>query len=262
MRFGAPSEQRRSKTSGAFALLFLLAACAGPRSAWQDRSPTALTDYRAAFARNGGTRWVDAAQAEDFIALARSRRVLFLGDHHRDEGLHSQQRELLALLYAAGPTTLLLEAVGVEDQGPVDDYLDGHIGMETLVATCRARFSGAWIAGGDVDSEHYRGLLRQARGARVRALGLEPVPRLPLLQRDARIAAQTRAVATARPDALVVVVVGQDHLLGPGRLVERVALPCTIVGAKPSEWLWLAMPVAPQPPLLRTERSVWYFSER
>lgn len=244
------------------ALPLALSSCAGPQFDWQGRSPAALAEYRSAFARNAGARWDGGTDVDDFVALARSRRVLFLGDHHRDERLHARQRDLLGRLFAAGPTTLLLEAVGIEDQAAVDDYLDGRIGMPGLVATCRARWPQAWIAGGDVDSEHYRELLRAARDAGARVFGLEPAPRLPLPQRDARIAAQARAVANARPDALVVVVLGQDHLLGEGRVVERVAMPCTVVGAAPSEALWRALPITTRSFAWRTERDVWFFSER
>ena len=244
------------------ALSLALSACAGPQFDWQGRSPAALAEYRAEFDRNAGIRWAGDADVDDFVALARSRRVLFLGDHHRDERLHARQRDLLRRLFAAGPTTLLLEAVGIEDQASVDDYLDGRIGMPGLVATCRARWPQAWIAGGDVDSEHYCELLRAARDQHVRVFGLEPAPRLPLAQRDARIAAQTRAVANARPDTLVVVLLGQDHLLGEGRVAGLVAMPCTVVGAAPSEALWRARPITTRSFAWRTERDVWFFSQR
>lgn len=243
------------------ALALAFAACAGSQFDWQGRSPSALADYRAEFDRKVGSRWDGEADVDDFVALARSRRVLFLGDHHRDERLHARQLDLLHRLFAAGPTLLLLEAVGVEDQLALDDYLDLRIGMPSLVATCRARWPQAWIAGGDVDSAHYRELLRSARERNVRVFGLEPAPRLPLHMRDARIAAQTRAVANARPDALVVVLVGQDHLLGEGRVVDRVALPCTVVGAAPPEPLCRAIPFATRAFTWRTERDVWFFSE-
>ena len=243
------------------AVSLLLGACASSDFDWQGRSPAALREYHAAFDRGAGSRCDGGASLQDFVALANSQRVLFLGDHHRDEALHVSHRELLRELAAGGrKVVLLLEAIGVEDQPAVDDYLAGRIGMEALSQRCRARWHDSWLADGDVDVEHYRELLRIARLARIEAFGLEPAPRLPLAQRDARIAAQVRAVATARPDALIVVVVGQSHLLGDDRVAQRAGLSCVVVGAEPSQQLLRTWPVGNEHELVRTDRDVWFFA--
>jgi len=242
-------------------IALLLSACAASDFDWQGRSPSTLRDYHAAFERGAGSRIDGGASQQDFVALLRSRRALFLGDHHRDAELHVCHRELLRELAASGgKVVLLLEAVGVEDQPAVDDYLSGRITMEALGQRSCARWPSSWLANGDVDVDHYRELLRIARHAHIEAFGLEPAPRLPLAQRDARIAAQVRAVAAARPDALLVVVVGQSHLLGEGRVVERAGLPCTVVGAEPPASLSRELPIANAHDLVRTNRDVWFFA--
>ena len=261
------STRRCAKTTAgswawpAVSLALLLGACASSDFDWQGRSPAALREYHAAFDRGAGSRCDGGASLQDFVALANSRRALFVGDHHRDEALHVCHRELLRELAAGGrKVVLLLEAIGIEDQPAVDDYLAGRIGMEALSQRCRARWDASWLAGGDVDVEHYRELLRIARHARIEAFGLEPAPRLPLAQRDARIAAQVRAVAAARPEAVVVVVVGQSHLLGEDRVAQRAGLSCVVVGAEPSPQLLRAWPARSEHELVRTDRDVWFFA--
>ncbi len=247
----------------AWTLPLLLAACAGSDFDWQGRSPSTLRDYHAAFDRGAGSRIDGGASMQDFLALLRSRRALFLGDHHRDEALHVCHRELLREVAARGSkVVLLLEAIGIEDQPAVDDYLAGRIGMESLAQRSRARWPSSWLAGGDVDVDHYRELLRIAWHARIETFGLEPAPRLPLAQRDASIAAQVRAVAAARPDALLVVVVGQSHLLGEDRVVARAGLPCLVVGAEPPEELARSLPTGMAHEFVRTNRDVWFFAGR
>lgn len=253
---------KRSPNFGARAAVsLLLASCTGSDFDWQGRSPSALREYHSAFERGAGSRIDGGASTQDFVALQRTRRALFLGDHHRDEALHLCHRELLRELASGGlKVALLLEAIGVEDQPSVDDYLAGRIGMETLAQRCRARWPDSWLSNADVDVEHYRELLRIARHSRIDTFALEPAPRLPLAQRDARIAAQVRAVAAARPDALVVVVVGQSHLLGEDRVVARAGLPSLVVGAEPPEDLARSLPTGSEHDLVRTNRDVWFFA--
>ncbi len=250
----------RRSCAGIAACLLLL-SCEATTFDWQGRSPSALSNYHAAYERDAGTRLDGSASWDDFVALAASRRALYLGDHHRDERLHALHRELLQRLAKRGVRMrLMLEAIGIEDQPHVDAFLAGRIGMEQLVATCRARWQDSWLAGGDVDAAHYRELLRLAKSLGIPASGIEPTPRLPLAQRDPRIAAQVRAEALADNRALVVVIVGQSHVLGAGRLADRIGLPCTIVGASPTPIMRIDDARLRQD-LVRTERSVWLFAE-
>ena len=250
----------RRSCAGIAACLLLL-SCEATTFDWQGRSPSALSDYHVAYERDAGTRIDGSASWDDFLALAASRRALYLGDHHRDERLHALHRDLLQRLAKHGVRMrLMLEAIGIEDQPHIDAYLAGRIGMEQLVAACRTRWQGSWIAGGDVDAAHYRELLRIAKSLGIRASGIEPTPRLPLSQRDPRIAAQVRAEALADEGALLVVVVGQSHVLGTGRLADRIGLPCTILGARPTSSMRIDATRLRQD-FVRTERFVWLFSE-
>ncbi|MEQ1633425.1 MAG: hypothetical protein ABL997_13695, partial [Planctomycetota bacterium] len=113
--------------------------------------------------------------------------------------------------------------------------------------------------GSDVDSEHYRELLRIARDSRTPALALEPTPRLPLKDRDTRIAAQVAAAARAHEDCLLVVVLGQSHLLGHGRVPARTGLPSLLVGATPPRALVQQFPRRSPHDLLRTDQGLWFF---
>src|SRR5690606_34890306 len=83
----------------------------------------------------------------------------------------------------------------------------------------------------DVDSAFYRELLLHARRRRRPAFALEPTPRLPLFERDQVIARTVLRRARQHPHALVVVVIGETHLLGFGQLVKRVGLPHVAIGA-------------------------------
>lgn len=239
----------------------LASSCANNAFDWQGRSPSQLEEYRQAFQDRAGTRFIAAASREQFLTLAKTKAALFLGDHHRDADVHAEQRALLRDLVGHGARVqLLLEAIAVEDQIRIDDYLRGEMSMERLVAECRARWPEAWIAGGDVDPEHWRGMLRIAKELRIPVHGLEPAPRLPLTERDARIAAQARTIALANEGSLVVVIVGQSHLLGPGRVVERTGLPCTVVGAALPKPLARIEAMRPDADVARTDQGVWFFA--
>ena len=71
----------------------------------------------------------------------------------------------------------------------------------------------------------------RARGTARPVFALEPTPRLPLYERDQAMARTVLRHAREHPDALLVVIVGETHLLGYGQLVQRVALPHVIVCA-------------------------------
>ena len=90
--------------------------------------------------------------------------------------------------------------------------------------------------------------------------GLEPTPRLPLAERDRLIALRVRAIAAARPERLVVVFVGQSHLLGEGDVVANCGLPALMVGGEPSPELLAARASAPgDGDLLRSSGGPWWF---
>lgn len=241
--------------------MLLLAASACTGVDWQGRSNLRLREYQEAFAEDCGHFVDGGASLADFEALVRTRRALWLGDHHRDERLHAHHRELLQRLFRARPCVLLLEAVGSEDQPALDDYLAGRIALERTTAIVAARWPDSWLSSPEVDAPHYRELLALARATRTPVHGLEPAPRLPLAERDVHMAARTRAVAAAHPHRLVVVVVGQAHLLGQGRVPERTGLPSVLVGAEAPNALATRLPWRGPHDLARTERGLWFFLE-
>lgn len=192
------------------------------------------------------------------------KRVLFLGDHHRDEELHDKMVALLSWLIERGHHPVLgLEAVGFGDKADVQQFLAGDMDIAELCSRITKRWPRSWLAdGSDVDSAYFRALLHLAKGKGLRVFPLEPTPRLPLGNRDSVIARSIRDAARAHPDQLIVVVVGHAHLLGEGRLIARVGLPSLAIGARMSEPLtraYLDYPRAERPCFLKTTSGILFF---
>lgn len=247
------------------ALLLSLCGCAATSLWWQGGpAPAHLQAYRQSFERAVGTRCTSWLDQRGFAAAADRSAVLWLGDDHRDQVLHRRQLELLQQLAAGGRRLLLLlEAIGEQDQGAVDRFLQCRIDMPRLRHECRRRWPDTWLDDGDVDAPFYRELLQVARGRRWPVLALEPTPRLPLQQRDPHIAASVVAAARQHPDALLVVVVGQTHLLGEGDLVARTGLPSVVLAATPPATLLppdLPLPAAAM--FVQTDAGVLFFADR
>lgn len=172
---------------------------------------------------------------DDALRQMAQARVLFIGDHHDDVLHHDRVLHLLAALRARGTfATVGLEAIGAQDRAELDGFLAGQISMVQLRHRVAARWPGSWLDNPQLDRQFYRALLRQARDWDCPAFPLEPAPRLPLPERDAVIAESIRTAAQRHPESLIVVIVGQAHLLGQGSLIERVDLPWAAVAARPS----------------------------
>jgi len=184
---------------------------------------------------------VARATASDLDRLVSAARVLWLGDNHRSARLHALQRALLARLVANGPPfSLVLEAIGDADEPHVADYVARRTDATVLRARLRARWDGSWLDDDGLDAAHYRALLAFARAHALPVHALEPTPRLPLPLRDAAIVARVRDLAARHPGRLLVVVVGQAHLLGEGDVVPRTGLPAVAVGGEPTPALLAA----------------------
>lgn len=223
---------------------------------------TELERYRATFAEAVGTTWTGSMPTAELHRRLTAVRVLWLGDDHRDGSLHARQRRLLQELRAHGVRLALgLEALGTDDMPFVDDWRLGRSDLATLRRRMRQRWPGSWLEDSDVDGEHFRALLVDSRNAGEPVFALEPTPRLPLAARDPLIAAAVRQAAVTYPDRLLVVVVGQAHLLGDGNLIARTGLPAIAVGALPP----LAIPQRPptrQPGhLVRASGDLWFFAD-
>lgn len=78
------------------------------------------------------------ASLDDILAQAREARVVFLGELHDDPTAHTLELRLLQGLTAQGPTVLALEMFERDVQSVVDEYLQGLITEEHLLASGRA----------------------------------------------------------------------------------------------------------------------------
>jgi hypothetical protein len=244
-------------------VMLLAAACTPERFGWPDVGTRDLAAYRASFTVAAGERFVTSATRRALVERTARVRALWLGDHHRNSLLHGLQLELLRELVATGrPLVLQLEAIGTADEGDVAAFVGGRMDMPELAARMRGRWPGSWLDDADVDSFHYRALLSFARRHTLPVRALEPTPRLPLGERDPWMARAVREAAAAHPDALVVVVVGQSHLLGRGDLIRRVGLPALAIGGQPTPALAAAASERPAPAtMLVSDGGLWWFGE-
>lgn len=243
-------------------LLLGLGACASGALSWQGGpEPPHLLAYKQSFADAVGKRWVGGCTFERLLTEVAGKRVLWLGDDHRDAPLHAMQLQLLRRLQDSGARpVLLLEAIGEGDLGAVDRFLQCRIDMTRLRQECRQRWPDCWLDGFDVDGAFYRELLQAARLCGWPVQALEPTPRLPLQQRDDYMVRSVQRAAVRWPGRLLVVVVGQAHLLGEGDLVQRSGQPSLVLAATPPPSL---PPAPPSPePLLRSDAGIYFFAER
>jgi len=238
-----------------------LLLCACGQLGWEgDGRVQNLLEYRASFERSLGD-WDGSLDDPAFAERLRSCRVLWLGDHHQDVGLHRRQRDLLEGLARSGrPCALCLEAIGTEDDPAVAGYLAGAMDLLQLQDVIAERWPESWLDSAGVDAGHYREVLAIAREHRLPVRGLEPCPRLPLRSRDPEIAETVRRTAAAFPERLLVVMIGQTHLLGQGNLIARTGLANVAIGARPPEELGpCAAPAGAV--LLRTASGLLFFRE-
>lgn len=223
------------------AALLVVAGCWANRLDWQraeaqDPAPSGpryLRLYKESHFQALGDEFQRGMAMDELCTRAARARVLFLGDHHADQALHERMLALLAefdrrdLPYALG-----LECIGTQDEVAVAAFLAGRLTLDDLLRTARARWPENWFERDGVDRAFYRSLLTRARACRREVFALEPTPRLPLYERDQAMAKTIRERARARPNTLLVIVVGETHLLGQGQLVRRVDLPSVAVGAR------------------------------
>ncbi|MBK8096804.1 MAG: ChaN family lipoprotein [Planctomycetes bacterium] len=221
-----------------------------------------LARYRATFAAAVGTKWTGSMSTIELHRRLQQARVLWLGDDHRDSALHARQRRLLRELRAGDVRMVLgLEALGTDDMPFVDDWLAGRSSLQTLQRRMRHRWPASWLEDGDVDGEHFRTLLLDSKSAGEPVFALEPTPRLPLAARDAVIARAVQQASANHRDRLVVVVVGQTHLLGDGNLIGRTELPGIAIGALPPPAILDQPPTTRPGHLVRSGGDLWFFAD-
>jgi hypothetical protein len=251
----------------AIVMSLLATACTPTAFGWDGGLPQPLQRYRAAFAAAAGSEFVESAARADLLERLDAMPVLWLGDHHASSALHGLQFGLLDALatrcQAHGRKLVLaLEAIGEGDEADVAAFLAAKLELPELQRRMRQRWPGSWLDDPTLDPWYYRALLAFGRriGASVRAL--EPTPRLPLAARDRHIAARVDELVATAAGALVVVVVGQAHLLGEGDLVHRTASRGLCVGGAPPPQLLAQAPRRrTRGELHRSDGDVWWFAE-
>lgn len=222
-----------------------LAACSISRPA-RPTLPAELAAYQAAFETAVDQPFGAAIDRPQLLQRIRGARVLWLGDTHTSSRLHALQSELLQDLEQAGiPYALVLEAIGTEDMPFVQAFLDGQSDLRKLRQAMRGRWSGSWLDDPELDPFFYRLLLQNARRNKSPVLALEPTPRGTLSARDAAMPGVVRSAAAAHPERLIVVVVGQAHLVGGGDVVRATDLPSVVLGGEPPLHLARRSPAAP-----------------
>lgn len=260
---GAPHtsapRRRRGPTRGAWLLPLWSAACT---IGWQDPEAQPLADYRQSYFDAVGTRVVATLDRDAVLADIERAGVVWLGDHHRHSLLHGLHLELISELRARGRKLAFgLEAVGTQDEGALQEYLDGAIDLRQLRRRIGRRWSGSWLDDRQLDPGYFRSLLTTAKAAASPVFALEPTPRLSLPERDRRIAAAVAAARERWPDHLLVVVVGQAHLLGEGSVVAGSGVGGVVVGGAPPPTLAAPTPAPQRGALVRSDGGVLWFGE-
>jgi len=243
--------------------LTILSACTPSRFGWPEDPGAGFREYRQSFADAAGERLVEPVTRPELCQRIRSQRALWLGDHHRHSKLHGLQSQLLDELVRDGAQLALgLEAIGARDQPMVDDYLQGRIDMRALRSGMRTRWSGSWLDDNDLDPWFFRSLLSFAKAHRIPVFALEPTPRLPLATRDEYIARTVRDARARHRDRLLVVVLGQSHLLGDGDVVRRSGVDGVVFGGLPTDRLQRRRPTTRgRGTAWRTDADVYWFEE-
>jgi len=210
----------------------LLSACYQWTDNQQD-GPRSLTSYIDSHYRDLGQQFVRPLTRDEFREQLKTTRVLFLGDHHRDPSLHAEILALLAWISEQGQQPMLgIEAIGIQDDLALQEFLAGGIGLGPLRRRITDRWPESWLDNPEVDYHFYRELLETARRHRIPVFALEPTPRHPLADRDTLMASNIRRALELHPKRLMVVVVGHAHLLGRGHLVGRVGAPALAIAAR------------------------------
>ena len=238
-----------------------IAACTPSEFVWSDAPSAELHSYLESFAEACGDGIDRRASQVEMLEALRSARLIWLGDHHESERLHTLQRDLLEQLVRTGARlTFVLEAVGSEDDAAVARYLRGDRSLAELRTEIAGRWPGSWLEEATLDAAFYRGLLEFAKEHTIPVFGAEPTPRVPLRHRDDTIARRVQQVAAAAAERTVVVVVGQAHLLGTGNLVARTGLSGAVRGGVPPARLRDATPSRTDRGFFRSNGGLWWFA--
>ena len=230
---------------------------------WQDARDKQLERYLHTHLDALGTGFVKPMSLDEFATHLQTTRIVYLGDHHKDMGLHRKMLELIEWICDLGHRPVLgFEAVGIQDNPSLQEYLAGGIDLRTLRRRIASRWPSSWLEKDDVDRTFFRAVLAQARAHNLDGFALEPTPRRPLAERDAVMATNVRRAMRLYPDRLIIVIVGHAHLLGDGHLTGRVGGVHLTIAARFSpalEQAYLQHPPETREGFFRTDTGVLFF---
>jgi len=193
-----------------------------------------LRAYKAEFDRALGPTVEGRASLARFLEEVANADVLLIGDYHTDRAYHRRVPPLLGrVTERVGPLLLVVEFLRREDSEDLARYLEGELSLDGLARRSRARSPRCWLTSSSLDSRGFAAILAQARERGWLVYPVEDVDQLPLRQRDAMIASRARAILERHRGHFPVVFYGQAHLLGRGRLRERLALDAVTVLPRP-----------------------------
>ncbi len=136
--------------------------------------------------------------------------IIYLGDYHALPASQRFAAELLAeIATRVREVILCLELVYVRDQPSLDRYMRGEVSEAEFLKAIR--YHADW----GYDWPSFRLLFETARTHAVSVFGLDSGPRSGfrhIRQRDAHAAARIADLAARRPNARIVVVIGESHL--------------------------------------------------
>ena len=152
--------------------------------------------------------------------------VVYIGDYHALAASQQFAAELLHdIASRSRETVLCVELVHGRHQDALDRFMSGAIGEAEFLK--RIRYDAEW----GYDWDAFRTLFDTAREMGLSVYGIDSGPRIGLRfirKRDAYAAARITDIAESRPNAKIVVIIGESHLARkhlPRRVMESLKIP-------------------------------------
>ncbi len=220
------SHQRGGKYSHiplAFGLFWALTSChtfSKPDKTWVSK-PVQLSAYKREHYEALSKFPRTPASLGGLLNQAKNKGILLIGDIHDNKDLH---RRILGFLrewsQIPGKKALFVEFLGLEDEETLRRFDQGGLQAEDLAKEINLRWPHSWLQLREFDPPFYQSILYLCQEEKIDLQAMEPIPRLPLNQRDRRMARALRKYHRENPRALIAVLVGHTHLLGRGHLAQ------------------------------------------
>ncbi|HZE89081.1 MAG TPA: ChaN family lipoprotein, partial [Verrucomicrobiae bacterium] len=147
---------------------------------------------------------------DDLVVACFKADIIYIGDFHALPASQRFAARLLREIFARSRRGVLaMEMVYGRHQPILDAWMEGRVKDADFLR--RTRYEQEW----GYDWDAFRAILDAARRGGVPAYGIDSAPRAGvrrLRQRDLYMAARIADIYAARPDAKVVVIVGESHL--------------------------------------------------